>query len=224
MSLQKLILEIEETIPNILEEKGSIVYSSVNSICKGNLYIMGLNPGGKDGKTIKQTLDELPNKSNNSYEDDDKWGNIKQFEPGQHPLQKNYKCLKKSLNADKEIFSTNLIFTQSTDQGGANYPTNAEYCWNVHKKFINIIDPKCLIVFGIGSVSPYNFIKHNYTLEVDPNPQKSGHGNWPIYCAETAIENKKRLIIGVPHLSIYSISTKPEVIEWIKNRIHGFKN
>jgi len=222
MLLQKLIQEIKETIPDILDQPGSIVYSSVNSICKGDLYIMGLNPGGQDGKTIRETLYDLPSKQNNSYEDDEPWGNVKRYEPGQHPLQKNYKCLKRFLNADEEIFSTNLIFTQSLNQHGVNYNKRAKDCWKVHEKFIDIIDPKCFIVFGIGAISPYNFIKNNYALKPDPNPPKSEHGNWPIYCAEAVIENKNRLIIGLPHLSIYSISNKPKITEWLKNRTEDF--
>lgn len=222
MPLQNLIQEIKETIPDILDQPGSIVYSSVKSVCKGDLYIMGLNPGGQNGKTIKQTLDELPTKKNNSYEDDGRWGNKKKIEPGQHPLQKNYKCLKKDLNADQEIFSTNLIFTQSVNQGGANYVTKAKSCWDVHKKFIDIVDPKCFIVFGIGAISPYHFLKDNYALRLDSDLPDSQHGNWPIYCAEAMIEGRNRLVIGLPHLSIYSISNKPEVVKWIKNRIDRF--
>jgi len=232
MDTQELIELIQRALPpEILNKSGTIVYSSVSSICKGDLYIMGLNPGGASGPQIIQTLENLQEKHLNSYEDDERWG---RYEQGQHPLQKNYRSLKTYLNDDKEIFSTNLIFTRSRDATKANYPEAAKDCWPVHEILIDIIDPKCLIVFGNGPISPYSFIRDHLpstiTLDIAP-PKKAGHKNWVVRSSEAYIKGKKRLVIGVPHLSLYRITNRNnsnndcfEIINWIKEKIDTFEN
>jgi len=228
MPLQQLIQEIKEPIPDILDKSGSIVYSSKYSICKGDLYIMGLNPGGEPGgeddKTIRETLDDLPSKTKNSYRDE-LWGNYKSSAVGVHPLQKNYVYLMNHLNnGGKEVFSSNLIFTRSRDASGANYDESAKKCWPVHEIFIKIIDPKCFIVFGNSSISPYSFIKNQYHLQ-DIGEVDSGHGNWKCKSCKGMINGKERLLIGIPHLSRYHINYKKEdVIKWIRDKINDFKN
>ncbi len=224
MQLQKLILKIEETIPDMLDQSGSIIYSSKNSICKGDLYVMGLNPGGESGEKISKTLTELPNKIKNSYRDES-WGDKNSFDVGNHPLQRNYVYLMNQLTGgEKEVFSTNLVFTRSRDAQGMNYPESAHNCWPVHKIFIETVDPKCFIVFGNSSVSPYNFIKNKFGLQ-DNGDVESGHGNWICKSSKGIIEDKERLLIGIPHLSRYHINyNKEDVIKWIKDKIADFKD
>jgi len=218
-----IIDDIKRSIVTILNKPGSVVYSSANSICKGDLYMMGLNPGGSDKGTINQLIDELSTKTSNSYIDE-RWGTTtKKYEKGKHPLQKNYINLTKYLNNSQEVFSTNLIFTRSIDQSGANYPLNADLCWPAHQQFIKIVDPKCLLVFGISQISPYSYIKNKYKL---PYIDKifSEHGNWYCFATNGEIEGKNRLVIGVPHLSRYTIANYPRVMQWIKNKIDNFNN
>jgi len=212
------IKEIKESLSRIINESGTIVYSSVNSICKGDLYIMGLNPGGGTGDTVGQTLDHLPEKSTNSYRDE-RWN---PFEIGKHPLQKNYAFLMQHLNTGgEEVFSTNLIFTRSRSADGANYPISAEKCWHAHKLFIKIVDPMCFLVFGNSSISPYDFIKNKYQLK-ECGDTDSGHGNWKIKSSRGIIEGKERLLIGLPHLSRYHICYQPEAMKWITDKIDTF--
>jgi len=220
MNLTELKTSLEKVLSPILEKSGSIVFSSASSIIKGDLYILGLNPGGEVNISIKQVLDELPFKTRNAYLDE-RWGNRKNqhYNVGNHPLQKNYIELIKTLGFDvRSVFSSNLIFTRSRNQKGANYPYNADLCWPVHKEFIQIVDPDHLLVFGNSKISPYQYIKNKYSLELK-DYKESGHGNWKCYYCSGEIEGRRRSLIGIPHLSRYYITYHEDVIDWIKLKI-----
>lgn len=221
MNLTELKTSLEKVLSPILEKSGSIVFSSASSITKGDLFILGLNPGGESPITIKQVLNDLPFITLNAYLDEN-WGNRKNqhYKMGQHPLQKNYIGLIKALGFDpRSVFSSNLIFTRSRNQEGANYPSHADICWPAHKEFIRIVDPDHILVFGNSKISPYQYIKNKYSLEQN-DWKDSGHGSWSCYFCSGEIEGRKRSLIGVPHLSRYYITYHEDVIDWIKSKIN----
>lgn len=220
MNLTDLKQSLEKVLSSILDKSGSIVFSSASSITKGNLYTLGLNPGGEADISIKKILDDLPFKNSNAYLDES-WGNRRnqQYQIGEHPLQKNYLGLVEALGFNaRSVFSSNLIFTRSRNQKGANYPYHANICWPVHKKFIRIVDPDHLLVFGNSKISPYQYIKSKYSLELK-DYKDSGHGSWRCYYCSGEIEGRRRSLIGIPHLSRYYITYHEDVIDWIKSKI-----
>jgi len=217
--IQGLIEKIERQLNPILDKSGHIVFSSIATITKGDLYTLGLNPGGGSVKTISEKLIELPFKHHNSYIDET-WENKKaKYRKGRHPLQRNFTELIKAIDYEPEkVFSSNLIFTRSHGQSGSNYPINADICWTVHQEFIKIVDPDCFIVFGNSKISPYQFIKDKYHLETI-DKISCGQGNWKCFFALGPIEGRKRKLIGVPHLSRYYITRHEDVIKWITSKI-----
>jgi hypothetical protein len=220
MIVNALIEEIENYLKPLLNESGSIVFSSVDTIKKGDLYTLGLNPGGETFIPINKTLSELPHKKHNSYLDEI-WGNRRNpaYIKGQHPLQRNYTGLIRAIGYNpSDIFSSNLIFTRSRGQYTAQFSTRVDTCWNVHKEFIKIVDPKCFIVFGNSKISPYQYIKNKYPLK-NEDSLESGHGGWKCHSCSGVIEGKERILIGVPHLSRYYITHHENVIYWIKSKI-----
>jgi hypothetical protein len=220
MNIYEIINRIQIHLEPILNESGSVVFSSVDTINKGDIYTLGLNPGGKVDITINDTLNELPKKKRNAYIDES-WGNGKNSDyiPGKHPLQHNYTGLIHALGYDpKDVFSTNLIFTRSQGQYGAYYPERANICWKAHQEFIKIIDPKYFIVFGNSRISPFQYIKNKYSLEISDSFE-SGHGIWKCFSCFGEIEGKKRVLIGVPHLSRYYIVNHENVIQWIISKL-----
>lgn len=202
MDINELINRVKIHLQPILNESGSLVYSSVDTISKGDMYTLGLNPGGEVDIPIIKTLLELPLKKRNAYIDET-WGNRKNpsYQPGQHPLQRNFTGLIRAIGYDPSvIFSTNLIFTRSRGQYGSYYSKRADICWKVHQEFISIIDPKYFIVFGNSKISPFQYIKGKYSLRITDSIE-SGHGNWKCFSCVGLIEGKERLLIGIPHLS-----------------------
>jgi len=219
-NIPKLIDKITIHLKSLIDESGSIVFSSVNTITKGDLYTLGLNPGGETFIPITRILAELPLKKRNAYIDEI-WNNrkSKNYEKGQHPLQRNYTGLIRSIGYDPSmVFSSNLIFTRSRGQDGSQYPVRADICWKVHQEFIKIVNPKYFIVFGNSEVSPFQYIKDRYDLQISDSID-SGHGDWKCYASFGEIEGKERIVIGVPHLSRYWIIYHNDVISWIRLKI-----
>ena len=214
------IYEIQKHLEVILDEPGSILYSSINTLNKGDIYTMGLNPGGDGGDPLSDAFDIMPFQTSNAYLDETWSRGIKGTYPkGQHPLQKNMTGLLSHLGYDAaEVFSTNLIFTKSRGEDGAYYPERAHICWKVHQEFINIVDPMCFIVFGNSEISPFSYMKTKYNLEINDSIS-SGHGNWLCHSCTGIIEGKNRVLIGVPHLSRYCITYHVDVMNWIKSKI-----
>lgn len=214
------INDLQKHLEVILDEPGSILYSSFSTIKKGDIYTMGLNPGGDGGDLLSDSIDKLPFQTSNAYLDETWSRGINGTYPkGQHPLQKNLVGLLSYLGYDaRDVFSTNLIFTKSRGEDGAYYPERAHICWKVHQEFINIVDPRCFIVFGNSEISPFSYMKAKYNLEISESIN-SGHGNWSCHSCVGLIEGKKRVLIGVPHLSRYCIVNHKDVMDWIKSKI-----
>lgn len=221
MNINELIDRIKTLIEPILTESGKIVFSSVDTIKKGELYTLGLNPGGEADIPIYQTLEKLPSLIWNAYLDE-RWGNRKKikYDVGKHPLQRNFAGLIKAIGYNTaDIFSTNLIFVRTRkQQKPKKFHYYADLCWKVHQEFIRIIDPKYLIVFGNSKVSPFQYIKDKNELEVSDSIV-SGHGKWKCFSCKGIIEGKERMLIGVPHLSRYYINYHHEVIKWIRFKV-----
>lgn len=212
----------------ILNESGGILYSSGDTLKKGLIYVLGLNPGGAEGQTIDDSISVIFSSKDNAYLDED-WSSDKhKYGIGKHPLQKNIKYLFDYLGYNlRDICCSNLIFVRSVNQQGCNFDYNANLCWEVHKLIIDIICPKILLVFGSSEISPYFFLKtqHNkhFYNKISEDVILSGHGNW--YCRSfiTNLFGNETLIIGVPHLSRYRIidynSDRKIVLQWIKKKV-----
>lgn len=218
MNIKDFISEARNRLNPILSEKGCVLYSAVSTLIRGNVYTLGLNPGGDPSNsiiTINNNLDNLPDYQENAYLDE-AWSSHKHYEKGQHPLQKNMQIL----FGDKlrKICSSNLIFVQSQDEDGARFHELADLCWNVHRLILDIVQPSALIVFGIDNISPYAYLylikKMVDNTELASFP--SGHGKLSCYSFNAQDESRRFKVIALPHLSRYSLKGKNDVIEWIK--------
>lgn len=215
------ILELEK----IINEPGALLYSSCKTLKQGKFYLIGLNPGGVDASTIKDSLQILPLYKDNAYLDEDWSSDKKKFAVGEAPLQKRVRYLFESvLNIDlREVCASNLIFVRSIDQNRCKFNEYAKKCWKVHELIIKIVQPKVLIVFGNGQKeSPYRFLKKYTNSEDGEKSIESGHRKWEIRCFKARIEDKERLIIGLPHLSRYRINENQDrnkVVNWIRERV-----
>ncbi|HTB63887.1 MAG TPA: hypothetical protein VK737_09880 [Opitutales bacterium] len=196
-----------------VNEHGRVVYSPSATFRKGPLYLMGHNPRGTGGDNdikISADLDEQETKKGNNYIAAD-WGPG----AGQSKLQKSIgKLFENSLVPLKDVFTTNLIFFSSHTAGDSGYEKEATYCWEVHKKFLRVVDPEILIVFGNSGPSPFSFIWETYrTSLTDWKTYSAKHGDWEIKSFNAIIEDRKRLVFGVPHLSRYMAHPESEGIQ-----------
>lgn len=212
-NIEAVVKKAEKVLGGILNESGTILYSSCATLARGRYYFLGLNPGGvADGtNTIRESLDNLMSLTRNAYLCED-WCGRQGCEEhiGKHPLQQNYRALFDALGPDLEsICSTNLIFKRSRREKDAGGWNAAELCWPVHEEILKIIRPQAIIAFG---KLPFDFI-HDKMDGDKPQRNPSGWGNWEWRCS--VLKDGEKLI-GLPHLSIYDLRNRPTVIDGIK--------
>ncbi|MBN1217177.1 MAG: hypothetical protein JXA99_17285 [Candidatus Lokiarchaeota archaeon] len=217
-------------LKEILSESGAVLYSSGETLKKGDYYILGLNPGGNEGPTIKTSLDEILTYKDNAYLDEN-WSNKNNYGVGGHPLQRNMQKLSKYLNFKlREVCASNLIFVRSKNQNQCDRRKLAGICWEVHKLILKIVKPKVLIVFGKET---FDIIRYKQIFDdvSDLEPLNSGHGKWKCYFSKIILKNREILLIGLPHLSRYTIPEKEimkdnpqkvKMIQKVKTNINNF--
>ena len=211
--------------PEYLKKSGGIFYSSHETLCAGDVYLIGLNPGGEGGSvTLDQCLDRNMTQTDNALLDAD-WGSG----IGQHPIQKHARWLLEKLGLEpRKVFATNLIFVQSPNQDGVS-KADANTCWQVHEAFLSIVRPRLILAFGNNErLSPYSYMRETYNGKESP-PVLAGYSSnsdtdWELKGFKATIAGCENVFVaGLPHLRYYdpcesgkSDDNQP-VINWIKS-------
>ncbi|UOB05885.1 uracil-DNA glycosylase family protein [[Acidovorax] ebreus] len=201
-----------------LDQSGAFLYSSHETIKPGEIYFLGLNPGGQGGVSLRERLATLLSREENAYLDE-AWDNGGgSYKPGEAPLQKRVGWLLSQLGADtRDVLSTNLIFMQSRDASGVSIE-HAKLCWPVHEALLSIVRPRLILTFGNSSFSPYGYLHALYGGSQRYAP--SGHGDWSVKGFNAQMSWGEVFVAGLPHLSRYDPTDKHHVVDWIKNGGH----
>lgn len=207
----------DENLSQIANESGTLLYSSPTTVRPGRFYFLGLNPGGTQDQTatIRQSIDDLRSglTTENAYLDQDWSSTTKQFGKGGHPLQKNFRYLFESLGEDtSSVCASNLIFSRSVDERGAGGLNRAEICWPVHDAILAVVRPSALITFGRQA---FAFI-HDKLGGGACGQVCAKHGNWTCQFSDLSGGIK---LVGLPHLSRYTLYTRKEVMDKIRDRL-----
>jgi len=200
-------------LTGLLDESGAVLYSAPETLRCGPLYIMGINPGGSVGPTIREELHTFPKRTCNYYLDQD-WYDGSGKRAGQYPLQRRLHCLMRRLGYDlRQVCASNLIFTRSRGQGAAGGWKRADACWDVHQLLLNTVQPAAIITYG---KLPFEYVLERSEEVLEKVSEcKSGHDNWTCRAAQIVLCGRETIHIGVPHLSRYDITTKAPVLDWI---------
>jgi hypothetical protein len=217
MELDDFIRAVKGDLAQVLDRSGRVLYSSVDTLKPGDLYLLGLNPGpdrdGIDGRDIAENLERLPRESTNCYLD----GCWDPGRPGQDKLQRRVVWLLDSLGYDpRGICASNLIFMRSAGEHDCGYPQSADICWPVHRRILSIVKPKMILCFG---GLPFEYLLHlpGGVAAVETFP--SGHFTWQCRAALKQVAGRWVAIVSVPHLSRYDIIGKLSVVGWIQQRM-----
>ncbi|MGF1733713.1 hypothetical protein [Photobacterium kasasachensis] len=215
MKKSELPQRAKETLKYLLDSDGEVIYSSHETLKKGDIYLMGLNPGGSGFISINDHIDKMLTRDENSYIDEAWQNGQKSYSAGDAPLQKRIRWLIENLGYDtRDVCATNLIFktTKSADELCFGL---AGICWGFHEYILDIVKPKLILTFGNSetSASPYFFLKSLFSGE--ETRIKAGHGDWVCKGFKTQISGRDTFIVGLPHLSYYSPVDKSYVIDWI---------
>lgn len=195
-----------------LRESGELLYSAASTLRRGELYLLGHNPGGDANDPslpqLGRTLADLATKDWNSYLVS--WNGRS---PGQAPLQRRVTWLLQQLGAEpRKVAASNLIFMRSRDAAGSRYRDYSALCWPIHEQILEIVRPRLLLAYGNGALSPYRFLLALYGFPAE-EVRPSGHRPW--VCRSFVVPGRFR-VVGVPHLSRYDISAHRDVASWIK--------
>lgn len=201
-----------------LDEPGTILYSSHETLKLGSVYLLGFNPGGTGGYPVERSINQLLTNTSNAYLDES-WENKNgAWHRGEAPLQKRIQWLLSSIKLNpRDVCASNLIFFQSRKASDISYHSLVKLCWPVHEAILSIIKPKLIIVFGNSEISPYGYLHSILGGKEEFFP--SGHGSWQLKGFDGQINGQSVYVAGLPHLSRYSPIGKNYVVEWLSKKI-----
>lgn len=218
MKKQNIPEIVSRTLDGKLDQIGSFIYSSHETIRPGDIYLLGLNPGGQGGLSLEKQLSTLLSRDKNAYLDEAWENGAGSYKCGEAPLQKRVDWLLSQLGAStRNVLATNLIFMQSRDANGVSFE-QAKQCWPVHEALLNIVRPRTIIAFGNSNHSPYSYIHALYGGSQRYAP--SGHGDWSLKGFDIQMPWGEVFVAGLPHLSRYNPMNKPCVVDWITSFGH----
>lgn len=216
--LRVLVESARRHLAPILDRSGNVLYSGVETLRPGAVYLLGLNPGGdpdddiRRAQTIGDTLANLPTKYENEWLDKSWRRAGLRTPPGKAALQLRVQALLRGLGLEpREVCSANLIFARSRAAAGSGFRELAPLCWPVHEQILGIVQPRVVVSFGNASGSPYTWLKSRLAPTSREVTVPSGHGDW---VCRSFTDGRYR-VVGLPHLSRYAIDRHPHVFEWI---------
>lgn len=235
MMKEELPVFAKKELEEYLNVSGSILYSSHNTLRRGDIYLLGFNPGGesdvKDNK-LGYEIDNMLSYEKNAYLDEFWNKNKTDYSPLQQRLLWIFDNFKNNSYSLKNICASNLIFLRSrsvedlkTRYNGDNWSKLLGNCWKVHEKILSIVKPKLIITFGNGDVSPYSYICDRCRGGKEEFLD-SGHGSWKIKSFSAQLLDRKVTIVGFPHLSRYSPyrkdrSSKSWIIQLLNEKLES---
>ncbi len=207
-----------EALGDLADKPGGVFYSSHETLRPGDVYFLGLNPGGTGSYPIRETLPAMLTQTENAYLDQCWNPGGKWYPAGKAPMQMRTAHVLKSLGLDpRDVCSSNLIFVSSVDSKGVE-TSMADTCWPVHRAVLDIVQPRLIVSCGNSAHSTYGYLRGRFTAQETSVP--SGHGGYSLKHFDAEIDGRHVRILGLPHLSWYRPQGRPEFTEWIRKVAH----
>lgn len=203
----------EVLLHDLLNTSGKVLYSAADTLCPGDIYLLGINPGGHingpGATTIGENLASFPGKTSNDYLDET-WPRYTRR------LQTHVIRLLTDLQYEaRDVCASNVLFTRSpTQPSDKEFKPLADICWPVHAYVISTIRPRLIIVFGS---MPFKYL---WKRAGKPDQKKCPSGNSnrgrATFCRSfrTVYGDHETMIVGIPFLNVFPAS--PETIQFIK--------
>jgi hypothetical protein len=205
---------------------GKMLYSGIETLSPGRLYVLGWNPGGDPHAESKSATDDLVALAERSPDwneyVDGVWrpgGRI--CAPGDAPMQRRVRHLLTGIGLSvRTVCASNMVFVRSRASadldGQARLP---ERCWPVHEAILEYVRPAGIL--SIGGNPVFDFIKSRGQMLSGPETFPSGHGNWDCLTGQVQLGGHSIRIVSVPHLARYAIDHHPDVAQWVSGKL-GF--
>ncbi len=157
-----MIEDLAKLLPKMLLNKsGRVFYSGRTAFdTPSNLYIVGLNPGGrprelKDNTVLSHTEWILNDASDNwSAYRDESWGGRRPGElrpPGTAPMQVRMRHLFRKMQVDPgDVPASNVVFVRSERKATleGDFSTLASQCWAFHAAVIENLNVRVIVCLG----------------------------------------------------------------------------
>jgi hypothetical protein len=135
--------EATTRLSSILSCSGGVLISGIDTLVRGDYYVMANNPGGDPGDINGLRIGTSLTASRTRRGRND-W----MEENG--PFSQRIKAVMDSLGTQPEkTFCTNAVFVRSRGQSKLN-PWNLwwDHCWSVHQIFLEIVRPRVVVCLG----------------------------------------------------------------------------
>lgn len=193
----------------ILDAPGAVLYSGVSTLRQGSVYLLGLNPGGSENASIRDSLVRC-RAEHNAYLDE-RWAPGGRLQPvGKATLQRRIQQLCAMMGFDtREVPASNLVFTRSTRLNThLNFSAACQLCLPVHHIFLDAIQPKFLMTFGaIKNFKAAVEVRRLEELDAE-------HGSWKAHRGEVVLGGQTIHFGNVPHMSLWASDKRPNIVKW----------
>jgi hypothetical protein len=193
----------------MLESPGGVLYSGVETLKPGPIYLLGLNPGGSGGATLKNSLDNS-RRGNNAYLDEEWYPGGNWRPKGEATLQRRVQHLCRMMGRNtRKVPASNLAFTQSVRiDTHDDFPAAVRASLPVHELFLEAIRPKFLMTFGalgyFASVLPLE--------NVESRPAE--FRTWRANRGYVTIAGRRLAFGNIPHMSLWPSDKREHVVAW----------
>lgn len=189
---------------------GGTLYSGWSALTKGDVYLMGLNPGGSNAPSVLTNTLKNPDVGSAYFDDD--WGN-KRHQVRVRDLVENGFGRRM-----EDTFSANALFVQTrTDDEIADPWSLWEKCWPIHQFFLSIVKPKLIVCLGNGdSLSSFRLIREKTTKPATPYEMLGPNFRYgKLVNATLALGDSPPLactILGIPHPSRFNTHIESDAL------------
>jgi hypothetical protein len=193
----------------LIDSPGAVLYSADETLRPGPLYLLGLNPGGAEDSTLRDSI--LRSRAQHNAYLDEEWAPGGHVQPkGQATLQRRIQNLCSMMGLDtRDVPASNLVFTRSTRiSTHLSFAAALKFCLPVHHIFIEAIQPHFLMTFG----SIDNF-KDAVTI-TQLEQRSAQHGTWMAHRGRGTIAGREIAFGNVPHMSLWASDKRPEIVRW----------
>lgn len=199
---------------NLLDASGAVLYTGEQNLRQGPVYLLGLNPGGDSGGSLRESIASART-GHNAYTDEP-WANRRaSYKTGQAPLQLRVKRLCEQMGLEvAKVPASNLVFTRSRNTGAhLGFDEALDLCLPAHKIFMDTIRPSFLMTFGALRY----FERASDELQVERRDAR--YGNWSAYRGRARLLGHELAFGNVPHMSYWDNRTRGEIVDWVLERM-----
>ena len=216
---EALISAVEKHLGEHAKRSGAVLYNGWSTLRRGNVYLMGFNPGG-DPATIPQTVIQSLREMKDeycSYTDEEWSGENRKYSNRGHPHQRRVQTLVEVMGCDiRHVFAANAIFVRSRSKDDlADAIRLWHKCWSVHQLLLSIVQPAVVLCLGNNDRRSAFKLLH---AQFDPTPdvkfcatdRSYVHGKYfsgTVNLGEKAtVPVLECTVVGVPHPTWFPVS------------------